>query len=33
MGCNCVLGRLEEEIDDQRIQQICKYIKYKQILL
>ena len=27
MGCNCVIGKLEEEIDDQRIQQISKLIK------
>jgi hypothetical protein len=27
MGCNCVIGKVEEEIDDQRIQQISKLIK------
>jgi len=27
MGCNCVIGKIEEEIDDQRIQQISKLIK------
>ena len=27
MGCNCVIGKLEEEIDDQRVQQISKLIK------
>ena len=27
MGCNCAIGKVEEEIDDQRIQQISKLIK------
>ena len=27
MGCNCVIGKIEEEIDDQRIQQLSKLIK------
>ena len=27
MGCNCVIGKIEEEIDDQRVQQISKLIK------
>ena len=31
MGCNCVIGKIEEEIDDQRIQQLSKLIqKFKQ---
>ena len=30
MGCNCVTGKAEaEEIDDQRVQQISKYLNYK----
>ena len=28
MGCNCVIGKIEEEIDDQRIQQLSKKEKY-----
>ena len=27
MECNCVLNKKEEEIDDQRVQQISKLIK------
>ena len=27
MGCNCVLNKKEEEIDDQRVQQISKLKK------
>ena len=27
MGCNCVIGKIEEEIDDQRIQKLSKIIK------
>jgi hypothetical protein len=28
MGCNCMIGKIEEEIDDQRIQQLSKKEKY-----
>ena len=31
MGCNCVIGKIEEEIDDQRVQQISKLIKNTKI--
>ena len=26
MGCNCITDKIEEEIDDQRIQNLSKYI-------